>query len=595
MSEFGVTGLETPWDLVALVVGLVASLWAEYRRLGSRWPRVRVIAVVLLWLGLAAWALAPYRSISLSGQRVVWLTEEIQGWDSIAEAWGATQIWERQQGLALGAKLETRWVPDVWQAPDPLPDSILILGDDLPAQIPTHFPGWKHLSVRELNSRPLTGITRLVLPDQAQMGLPMALSGDVIVPPGGAQLVWKDLAGGLDSLQWDSAGSYPFRLQAFPRETGRFLHQLTWKTANDTLEEPLPIQIAPLKPLDVLVLAEFPTFEDRALKNWLGQSGHRVALRSRLAKERFRSEFINRPRANLDRLNAKVLAGYQLLIVDAQVLANLATAEQRAIQTAIREQGLGLLIQANEAVRNQPMGGDRQRFFYPWNLVPTGQSEGVFRKGSEEAKLTIWPYSHAEAVALWQGCPPTILVAPQGAGKVALHRAQDTHSLRLQGKTDLYDQYWATLINRIAGSEPKAEAWLSPRNLAFEQQPYQLTLISPRELPHAQTLDNDPVILVQDAYVPERWKGHGKSGQVSWIGHVLQDQPTDTAWVYALPDTTWLPLRQWDRQQAWALAEQAQSEKGMERQATTTKPLSPWWFWGLVLACLTFLWVEPKL
>jgi len=535
--------------------------------------------------------------------RVAWVTEALP--DSLVQAFCSEhqigELWEAEPGLATHKLLPAYHVPDGLYRPDTHIDTLWLLGEGL---TPGHsrldsVPRWQHIPRRELTEESPTPTPSFEYDYQQQLGLPISLAVRIDWPTDGGSLVWRGPAGLIDSVASDSAGNLAHRLSTFPTQAGRYLHQWEITTNTDTLTYPVPFVIAPAEPLDILMLSGFPSFEHRTLKNWLGEAGHRVAIRAQLSAERFRSEFINRPQTNLNRISPRLLADYKLVMIDAPVLASLSASEWQTLQAALNEGEIGLWIQLPEDFTPPSVPRYiRQRLFPslvsgPERLLLEGQAFGT----TGRAELLTSPWQSAGASGSEKKAS-FIQWAEGFQQNIYLHRIYNTYELVLTGQQDLYRRYWSAQLNEAAVAYPSAVAWKPSPSLMFAGKPQTTGLILQEGTPRGVLLQEgqlpESLPIVQNLYEPVRWEARWQPATPGWVGLALTEPARDTLWAYVLPDTTYPELQRTALQNAFAKASQEQKMSSTET-TLVAKPIPAFWWWGLALFCLAFLWIEPKL
>ena len=171
------------------------------------------------------------------------------------------------------------------------------------------------------------GISFVDVPRTLIVGQAMRVPGQVVIDEGQSRPVSYTLfldgpGGPVDSLDVATPGTTPFSLEAIPRQAGRFLYRLALVEASgDTLAtESFGVSVEAPVPLRVLVLQGAPRFETRHLKNWLAAEGGRLAIRSTISRDRYRTEFLNRSERDLSQITPAILRAFDVVILDGRVL-----------------------------------------------------------------------------------------------------------------------------------------------------------------------------------------------------------------------------------------------------------------------------------
>ena len=159
---------------------------------------------------------------------------------------------------------------------------------------------------------------------QLQQGQRLAVQGRWRGP--GVKILLTGLGATLDSAE----GVADFVVHTVPAQSGRAVYRLVAVRGADTLEqEDVPVEVEPVRPLKVLVLASSPGFENRFLMNWLAAGGHEVAARISVSKDKY--VLVNAPGRH----------AYDVVVADAGVLSE-------ALRQEV-EGGLGLVIRVDSA------------------------------------------------------------------------------------------------------------------------------------------------------------------------------------------------------------------------------------------------------
>lgn len=136
----------------------------------------------------------------------------------------------------------------------------------------------------------------------------------------------------------DGEFSFTDRLRA----EGPALYHIETETADTLRREPLHIRAVAPDPLAVAVLLYSPSFEIMHLAEWLGKSGHRLAMRTRIGNDRFRFDEINDPPAAESELVSD-LSSFDLVTLDPREVPELSAGQIQSVRLAI-ENGLDVML-----------------------------------------------------------------------------------------------------------------------------------------------------------------------------------------------------------------------------------------------------------
>jgi hypothetical protein len=361
-------------------------------------------------------------------------------------------------------------------------------------------------------------VTRLAWPSSVSLGEPVTVAG-TIGP--GRRVKLAGPGGPSDSTSAGPDGR--FRMADLPRNAGRYLYVLE---ADGAAPETLGVHVTPPVPPRVLVIAGAPSFEARALREWLARGGGVVAVRTAVSRERWHTQFINREPTALVPLTGSVLDQFDVAVTDARTLADLPAREQATLERAIRETGLGLVvIGTGDAGR-----GTTRRDASPASAIPHPSSlltRFVTTPIPELGERSVRPVLAgiatpqvavpAEAAALRDGfAVETVLrdgagvgivqAAPRGAGTVALSLVDGTSRWLRAGEPGVYASYWSRVLRRTARAPVAWRAADAPRVV---DRPVILTGPADRDvlLVVAPSGARDSVYVAADPLDPARARG----------------------------------------------------------------------------------------
>jgi hypothetical protein len=249
-------------------------------------------------------------------------------------------------------------------------------------------------------------------------------------------------------------------LQAVPRTTGRLIYELEVESpGRDPSRREIAVWVRePLLPA-VLWLEAAPTFESRAVRDWLTAVGAPVAVSSQITRGRSRWQ-----QANLERgtsLEPEVASGdlsrFDLLVVDPSSWRRLSRSAREKIEADVRRHGLGILMLTDPETILE--GGDLPiRGFvaeegpipspHPLHLSWHGAASVVPPVlGSGEGWRvddTVYPLVFEEGgstVVAWRAV---------GAGRVAASRLSETYSWMLVGEATHHRNLWSRILEELA-------------------------------------------------------------------------------------------------------------------------------------------------
>ena len=491
-----------------------------------------------------------------------------------------------------------------------------IVGEGLPGYALEALRG---VQVRAYPAPLQPGIVFVDGPRTLALGQTLRMQGQVMIDekqgsPPSSTLFFEGPGGPVDSLVIDTSGAVIFSLEATPRQAGRLRYRLTLVAASgDTLAaEPVGVSVEEPVPLRVLVLQGAPRFETRHLKNWLAAEGGRLAIRSTISRDRYRTEFLNLPERDLARLTPAALRAFDVVLLDARVLAALTDTERRVLQRAVRDEGLGVLLSPDLLTRNGDPAG---RFFQPFEGRPLDDTaprrvrlrwENTLLTSSIPAEpFTIAPTWGVDFLMQDEAGRGVAAMRMQGMGRLGLSLATETYRWVLEGNAGMHAVYWSHLLSALARPSRGADQWfVGTQGPVFRDEPLALTLQTLGPTPRGLVFSGgtaDTVYMAQDLAEPTRWHGTFWPRAAGWHRIVTASaEPSGVAgfWFYVHDPTAW---------RAWQAARNARAtmqfaekrasvSNEMERKAPLASVPVPllWFFLPFVISCAG-LWLESKL
>lgn len=291
----------------------------------------------------------------------------------------------------------------------------------------------------------------------------------------------------LDSATVPANNETDITLQTKPKSTGKMVYSLVVLAGKDTLQqEQIPVSINIIKPLNVLILSASPDFETKFLKNWLGENGYSVASRTIITKGKFSQEYINIEPANLTNLSAQLLNKFDVLIGDQSLLQSLNATESNAVQQAVTEKGMGVIIRADSTGKSNSWL--QRNFTINPILGKQPAATAIYlQEKSKTAKLTTDPlyinnYNDIQTLATDEQKHVVIAAALTGAGKLIFTTLNNTHNWLLTGDRNDYYALWSLLLSNAARKVPVASNWTVQSAIPFVNQPVKLGLEKSEEV-----------------------------------------------------------------------------------------------------------------
>lgn len=590
------------WNYLVIIICILLTAWAgwkEYARKSKSRLILRIIAVVVAAVSLACIALPITYQINVqnTGKNEAILVTKGFNLDSLKRYNG-------QKLFVLDQKMHGK-VPKATFLhhinalfADSSITQLHILGDGLDRE---DLEQLNHLPVVFYPQEIKEGITAINWNEKIKTGDELHIQGRFKnASSQKTKLILRGLSTNLDSAMIEPAGTAEFHLTTTPKNQGKYVYSLVAMNGADTLaNEPLPVQIEPVKPLKVLMLTASPDFESRFLKNWFSAKGYGVAIRSAISKDKCNKEFINLEQFPIDHISASVLDKFDVLIGDLAVLKTLNGQEGAALQQEVIQKGLGLIVQADSTLRSTSW---LQRDFPSDRLAvknPAPVSLILQGKATSHAKLN----AGSVYIDHQNGTQPLVsdehghLLASRalaGAGKIVFTPLNNTFSWMLSGNEHDYSVLWTLLIDKASRKMEVTENWTVRSELPVVSNPVQLQLES-AVVPSVIKTESAITPPQQNSRIPFEWKATYWPGSMGWQS-VKQNNGVSTSW-YVYKNDDWESIR--------TLKKQADTKVYIAKNAIVnnvtkqihekvTIAVSKVYFYGLLLMACVFLWVEAK-
>lgn len=436
------------------------------------------------------------------------------------------------------------------------------------------------------------GIIKLNYNKRPVLGENLEINGLYNDPQIGHRLVLQDPGGAdLDSVLLDRK-EFQFQLNSPLKAAGKLVYRLVEKDSvgKELNANPLPVEIQPNRIFNILIVNNFPTFETKYLKGYLAEMGHKVLVRSKLTKNRYKFEYFNRERITISELSQAALKSFDLLIIDSQSLKNISNSVKNGLKTAINQDGLGVFIQAD----NSFFSGAR-------DLIPLkfrgDRSTTVQLDEFPRIELAKNPFVFEKSFGLEtvQNSEDKIISAYKrtGKGRVGTTVLENTYELLLDGKRDVYTKLWTELLSPLGKKEITATRWLMQNSVVYADEPFIFNIYTNLTEPIVETEAGNRIALKQDPVLPEKWEGRSYPHQGGWNRMRLAQDSTQVFNYFVFDSSHWKSLSD------YATMEQNKRFFNTENVSTlrkiSSKPINLWWFFAVFLVCMGFLWLEPKL
>jgi hypothetical protein len=545
---------QVPPSVVITVAVLLFAIfsWLEWKR-QARFFYTRLIALLIAILSLMAFVLRPAYSTNADSAGVIVLTPGYNKFsaDSLKKIYQHYHVVAAEQldniNQLLAYKDQIRFV----------------LGAGLPAYV-LPDSGFNFLA------GPLpTGIVQMQIPAKLIANRKASLSG-----VWNGQLGTITLIGAEGKIDSTTVNAGSFQLSFTPQQPGKFLYELEI----DGKKELLPLEIHAPKPLDILILQQYPSAEIRYLKNFLIDQGHRVVVRTQISKNNFRFEFGNRAPVTPTRITAEALSDFDLL-----VLANESVAlDGVAIKDALRN-GLGVLWLPSENELTKPPFG------FEFVKVNTDTVQVNFE--AQTITLLAWPVNAMKDFAIVKNKNRVLAgYKREGAGKVGYQLLTETYPMIAKGQSKFYNHVWTNIVETLARISVQTTSIKITNSFpAYPDEPLAIEVLATNPDVY---LDSTRLPLLEHAVIDDLWSATAWPKEKGW--HQLVSATDSVTTNFFIPDfNSWAALRAANLQKA--TKEKAGGTLKFEADRLSYKTISPLLFFVLFVLAIGFLWLAPKL
>jgi hypothetical protein len=415
------------------------------------------------------------------------------------------------------------------------------------------------------------------------------------------KLLLKGLGKTVDSTSIEAKSNKSFSFKTNPKQTGKAVYELIVLQKKDTLtKEPVPVQVGDQAPMKVLILASFPDFEYKFLKNWLYENQYPLAFRSQISKNKYASDFLNMDSFNLNQTSAASLKKFDILIIDEEELAAISPGERASIHLAVKN-GMGLLIRVTNVKASTTLSGRFSRFESPalkgkpLNLMleedhfkfnPLPLEQALFLKANQ-----------SDQPLIVDGSGKTVVNSSiSGYGKVLVSTLSSTYNWLLSGQKTDYTTYWSKLLANAARKRNDILAVnIIPQFPVVNQKTRIITDLA--ESAKNPTLKIDSVQLSprQNMELPFQWDAFYWPQKAGWT-NLQVNQTIEPIYIYQKTD--WLALKnQQILNDTRQFIKNLNTTKAKSNITDTIieNEVSVWWFFtGFLFAC-AFLWYESRI
>lgn len=571
------------WVLISSILVLSVLGWLEIRRNQKRLA-LRLFALLISVFSIACLILNPALRVRKSSD-IILLTPHYEPnvLDSLLNLNPKSQVYKLQtvRGTSHAVEIQN------YRALRELHGNLFILGEGLPQYMLEYidtsslqyFPSSEPEGFIGINSSKLYTVnqrTQLEGIIQERSNTMLTLTG-----PGVKE----------DSIRITGTNPQQFSLTFVPKAAGLYLYTLATSDSAGKVQytEQVPVQVKEQKPLSILFLCEYPSAEIRFLKNFLEKRNHKLTLRYKISKDKYRTEFINTPQISIGRLREEILQRFDLVLTDASSLASLSAGETQELKEAVKN-GLGLLTLINTSSLPKEVNN---LLALTVHKIKNDSAYVVINHKHLKIPATPVILSSAKNIFAIHQEPSGRIVSgyyPIGFGKSGFQLLTNTFSLELAGEKEKYAELWSGLIGAVARKEiKKYDLTFTTPFPYYPDEPVEFKIVSGGEQPRVR-IEAAEISLVEDPLVKNVWYGRIWAGLVGW-NSLTVDQDSSQHNFFVSQPNAWKSLQISNQQKS---AKKISSKKIGVTERVVAKPVPKIIFFLLFLFSAGYLWLAPK-
>lgn len=591
------------WNTIVVIVCMLLAtimLWQEYQRPNRLRLPLRLIATILAALALACIALPiSYNSKSTTSIKDGILLTKGFNKDSLA-LYQNNKLFTTETAIQkTNPKLKIILIDLAYIPQAKLNVANLHIlgyglnGDELKEL--NHFP----IQFHPVNTPP--GITTINWNHRVNAGEQLIIQGSFPETPAKTRLILKGLNTGLDSVVIPAKTRQNFQLQTTPKNTGRATYTLLAINGTDTIErETIPFEVEPTRPLNILMLATSPDFENRFLKNWLSQHGYGVTVRTAISKEKFSREYFNMEQTDIDHITPYWLQKFDVVVGDLSSFKLLSGAESSAIQQQVAQKGLGIIVKADSAGKGSSFLANA---FAMDRLADKNQkslSLNINGQNRPSAKITldavfIKPQPNTKPLVTDEQGHIIISSTIYGSGNIIFSTLSNSFNWALSGNQNDYSALWTMLIDKVSRKASVNQKWTILTALPVVDAPVNINTNGPLALPGQIKAVNNAITFAQNTTLPFCWNARYWPENYGW--QPITQNGITVYWWYVFKNGDWVTVHASENTMAtkrYAGEYSAIANAVSAQQNNLSVPVSKLYFYLLLLFCCTYLWVERK-
>jgi len=206
---------------------------------------------------------------------------------------------------------------------------------------------------------------------------------------------------------------------------------------------------------------------------------------------------------------------------------------------------------------------------------------------------------NAKQVVSAQNDRALVLTQGYGQGKVAVSLINTSYTLKTQGKADLHSQYWQWLFSQISRTKSnlqwKENIITSPIVARETQRACVLNAAPNTQFNFTQALASGAIAANKQLLDANSLCVRYSPQAAGWYNLTAANGETDSASIayFAYEQPQW---RTWQQSIRYRITQENKQHYSLKTRVPATRTLfiQALWFWAMLLAALSMLWVERK-
>jgi len=585
------------WVIISCSILLLSCIYLEIKRKNKHWLIGRILGNILLCSSLALLVIPIfYQQKEVQAKNALTVLTAGANMDSLLKIKGRKYYTDPNLHQILKGKATFLADLSYYLAENPAINSLQVYGYGLTA---TDLKKLNHLPLYFYPAAEPSGIIACHWNN-------VLTQGDLLTVTGSYQnlssepilLQLRGFGTSLDSVRIAANAREAFSLKYQVRQNGKAVLQLLGLAGKDTVaNEFLAMQSSPKKPIKTIMLTSFPSFEYKFLKNWLHEQSYPVGFSSRISKDHFSTDFLNRAKINLANLSAAQLQKEDVFMIDQYEFENLAAVSRQTLMQAVGK-GLGLVIWLDEPNVNGSLQKNIRQLENlkddkTLRLSVVDQQKGLADLNTQ-LKWYLSTNKEQQALIYNQNGQTIALQALYGAGKIVHTTLANSYQWVLNGYQDDYATYWTTLINAAARKQNEAIILNLAHAFPRINEKLPVHLSTQDTVAPTVTYKNQRLTINQNLLFPNQWEVQTWPIQSGWqtldINQVAKD-------FYVYEKQAWMGIQQTQTIQnnlAYSRKTNAGAVESLTNEINYRKEISKWWFLIVLVLSASFLWFEKR-